>query len=88
VRPEKSRRKSSVASHRSRRDSKDVMRPDGFSEAGMSESTMTPGKYVTQALGKDSGMGNGSVMSMPIRGITPSMVQGNGPDRSVVSYYG
>lgn len=49
------------------------------SEAG-TESTMTPEKFV--------GNNNGSVMSLPVRGITPSMIGSGIHPRSVASYYG
>jgi catechol 2,3-dioxygenase-like lactoylglutathione lyase family enzyme len=51
------------------------------SEAG-TESTMTPGKFAAAA------GGNGSVMSLPVRGITPSMIGSGVHGRSIVSYYG
>ncbi|KAF2429582.1 hypothetical protein EJ08DRAFT_698082 [Tothia fuscella] len=64
-----------------------VMTPDEISEVG-SESTMTPDKYKSGgSKGKIKGKkaAPGSAMSLPIRGITPSMIHGDG--RSVVSYY-
>jgi len=71
--------------HKERRDSKDVkvMRPDFIEEAesGDEESTMTPGKYSKYAGGA------GSVHSLPIRGITPSMVDGGGNGRRGVASY-
>jgi catechol 2,3-dioxygenase-like lactoylglutathione lyase family enzyme len=50
------------------------------SEAG-TESTMTPDKYVVHHSA-------GSAMSLPVRGITPSMIGSGVQGRSVVSYYG
>jgi hypothetical protein len=71
----KQRKHRSKRSGSGSRDEVQVVRPDGISEVG-SESTLTPAKY-RQA---------GSAMSLPIRGITPSTLQGGG--RSIVSYYG
>lgn len=53
------------------------------SEAG-TESTMTPEKFV----GREGAGGSGSVMSLPVRGITPSMIGSGHHARSAVSYYG
>jgi hypothetical protein len=56
------------------------------SEAG-SESTITPNKFAEFA---DTGRGeaSGSVVSLPVRGITPSMIGSGHHARSAVSYYG
>jgi hypothetical protein len=50
------------------------------SEAG-TESTMTPDKYAFHSAGV------GSVTSLPVRGITPSMIGSGVQPRSVASYY-
>jgi hypothetical protein len=53
------------------------------SDAG-SESTVTPGKFAAGGVGREGG--NGSVMSLPVRGITPSMIGSGVHARSAVSY--
>lgn len=91
----------SRSSHKERRDSKDVkvMRPDFIEEAEESDgeedecSTMTPGKYskYVNTAGMAMGMGrSGSeAHTLPIRGITQSMIDGqSGGRRGVASYAG
>lgn len=91
---------SRASSHKERRDSKDVkvMRPDFIEEADSEEeedeaSTMTPGKYskYVNTAGQAMGMGrSGSeAHTLPIRGITQSMIGGqSGGRRGVASYAG
>jgi hypothetical protein len=70
-----------------RRDSKDVkvMRPDFIEEAesGDEDSTMTPGKYGKYGAGK--GRSASEAHTLPIRGITPSMIDVNGGGRKGVA---
>jgi hypothetical protein len=73
-----------------RRDSKDVkvVRPDFIEEAESGDeecSTMTPGKY--SKYGAGMGRAGSEAQTLPIRGITQSMVDGHGGGRRGVASY-
>ncbi|KAJ9647118.1 hypothetical protein H2199_002104 [Coniosporium tulheliwenetii] len=74
----RSHRSSSGKSTTSRREELEVVRPDVVEEA---ESQVTVKPYKSEK-SKDKV----SVASLPVRGITPSMIEGRGGKRSVVSF--